>query len=117
MAKQQIQVLYDDAGFPLNPAFTANWTAAAAGQVITAGAGRLGRLVILTAFAGTTTVITVYDNAAGAASGTPLFSIAVASAVNLGGQVFNLDLPAVNGISVVGSGGTFTAGVIGFGYS
>jgi len=119
MAKfeQQPVTLYDDQGFPAAAANVANWTAVAAGQVVKAGAGRLCRVVILTAFTGTTTVITFYDNATGAASGTPLFSIAVASAVNAGGQVFSLDLPVVNGISIVGSGGTFTGGVIGIGYS
>lgn len=117
MAKNGIVVPYDDAGFPAPAATVANWTAAASGTVIKAGAGRLGRVIILTAFVGVTTVITLYDNATGAASGTPLFSIAVASASNLGGQVFTLDLPVVNGISIVGSGGTFTGGLIGIGYA
>jgi len=117
MAKNQILTQYDDAGFPIPPASAVNWTAAASGTVVKAGAGRLVKVVILTAFAGTTTVVTLYDNASGVASGTPLFAIAVASAVNLGGQVFNLDLPVVNGISIVGSGGTFTGGVFGIGYS
>lgn len=117
MAKNGIDTPYDDAGFPAAPATVANWTATAAGQVIKAGAGRLNRVIIDTAFVGLTTVITLYDNASGAASGTPLFSIAVGSAANLGGQVFVLDLPVVNGISIVGSGGTFSAGLIGIGYS
>lgn len=119
MAKfeQQVVTLYDDQGFPAAAANAANWTAVAAGQVIKAGAGRLCRVIILTAFAGTTTVITFYDNAAGTATGTPLLSLAVASALNTGGQVFTLDLPVAGGISVVGSGGTFTGGVIGIGYS
>ena len=117
MAKQGIVVPYDDAGFPVPAAFTANWTATASGTVIKAGAGRLARVIILTAFAGTTTNVAVYDNAAGTASGTPLLSLAVGSALNAGGQVLVLDLPVVSGISIVGSGGTFSAGLIGIGYS
>ena len=117
MAKQAIQTLYDDAGFPMAAASCANWTGVASGTVIKAGAGRLVKVIILTAFTGAGTLFTVYDNATGAASGTPLFAIGVASGSNTGGQVFELNLPVVNGISIVGSGGTFTAGVIGIGYS
>jgi hypothetical protein len=117
MAKNQILTQYDDAGFPASAAFTANWTAAASGTVIKAAPGRLVKVVILTAFVGTTTVVTLYDNATGAASGTPLFALAVASGLNAGGQVFEVNLPVVNGISIVGSGGSFTGGVFGIGYS
>jgi hypothetical protein len=117
LAKQQILTQYDDAGFPAQAASVANWTAAASGTVIKPAAGRLVKVVILAAFVGATTVVTLYDNASGAASGTPLFSIAVASGLNAVGQVFNLDLPVVNGISIVGSGGTFTGGTFGIGYS
>jgi len=114
---QQIVTLYDDQGYPVHAASVANWTAAASGTVIKSGPGRLVKLVVLTAFSGASTVVTVYDNATGAASGTPLFAVAVAGAANAGGQVLNLDLPAANGISIVGSGGAFGAGVIGVGYS
>jgi len=113
---QTIVTLYDDQGYP-QAANVANWTAAASGLVIKNGPGRLVKVVILTAFVGTTTVVTLYDNATGAASGTPLFAIAVASGANAGGQVFDLNLPVVNGISIVGSGGSFTGGVFGIGYS
>jgi hypothetical protein len=113
---QQIVTLYDDQGYP-QAAQVANWTGVAAGQVIKNGPGRLVKIVILTAFTGAGTLFTVYDNATGAASGTPLFALGVASGANAGGQVFDVNLPCANGISVVGSGGTFTAGVIGFGYS
>jgi hypothetical protein len=117
MAKQGIVTPYDDAGFPAAAAFVANWTAAASGVAIKTSAGRLCRVVILTAFTGTTTNVALYDNAAGTATGTPLLSLAVGSALNTGGQVLALDLPVVNGISIVGSGGSFTGGVIGIGYS
>lgn len=117
MAKNGIVTPYDDAGFPAAAVFCANWTYSTGSVAIKAQAGRLCRAVILTAFAGATTVVTFWDNATGAAAGTPLFSLAVASALNTPGQVFTLDLPAVNGISLVASGGTFSAGVIGIGYS
>lgn len=117
MAKNAIATSYDDAGFPAPAASVANWTAAQSGTVIKAGAGRLSKLVVLTAFTGASTVITVYDNATGAASGTPLFAVALASGLNAAGQVIDLNLPAAAGISIVGSGGAFGAGVIGIGYS
>lgn len=114
---QQIVTLYDDLGFPAASANVANWTAAASGTLVKAGAGRLCRVVILTAFVGTSTVVTFYDNAAGTATGTPLFSIGVGSSANAVGQVFAVDLPVASGITVIGSGGTFSAGGIGIGYS
>lgn len=114
---QQIVTLYDDAGFPAVAAQVANWTCTAAGAVFKSGAGRLCRVVILTAFTGASTTWTFYDTATGTATGTPLLTLAVGSGLNVGGQVFTLDLPVTSGISVVGSGGTFTAGVIGIGYS
>jgi hypothetical protein len=99
MAKNGITTSYDDAGFPAQAAFT---TAVTLGGtvVVKPSAGRILRVVVTTVTASAT--CTVYDNAS-TNSGTALLVIPTAAAV---GTIYNLDLPAVNGITVYSSGAT-----------
>lgn len=92
MAKNSIVTPYDDAGFPAMAATTA--TVSAAGTVtVKAGAGRLLKAVVTASAAG---IVTIYDNTAG--SGTVLLTIPASPTV---GTVYDVNLPAVNGITVV----------------
>lgn len=102
MAKNQLATPYDDAGFPALAAFTTSVTATG---VVKPGAGRLLKIVVTTAMSAAAT--TIYDNAS-AASGTILFVVPASAAV---GNVYTIDLPAVNGIFASFAGtGTITIG-------
>jgi hypothetical protein len=102
MAKQGISVPYDDAGFPAVAAFTASLTATGA---VKPSAGRLLKVVVTTTLSAA--AITIYDNAS-AASGTILFVVPASAAA---GNVYTIDLPAVNGIYASFAGtGTITIG-------
>lgn len=108
MAKNGIVTPYDDAGFPASAATTAPISASGGVQVVKAGAGRLLKVIVTTATA--TTAVTIYDNAS-AASGTALLVIPAAAAA---GTVYDVNLPAVNGITVNGAA---SAGAITVGYA
>lgn len=99
MAKNQIVTQYDDAGYPAQAAGTTPVTLGGV-QTIKAGAGRLMKVVVTTVTASAAT--TIYDNAS-AGSGTPLLVIPAAAAA---GTVYDVNLPAVNGITVSSSGAT-----------
>jgi hypothetical protein len=96
MAKNGIVTPYDDNGYPGVAAFTATVAAGAGTTVIKGAPGRLCRVVV-TAGGTASDNITIYDNAS-AGSGTPL---AVIPGGGAAGQIFTLDLPAVNGITAV----------------
>ena len=104
MAKQQIVTDYDDAGYPQAAAFTVSLTGTAA---VKAAPGRLVKAIVTTALSAA--AVTVYDNAS-AASGTVLFTIPASAAA---GSVYDIQLPAVNGI-YASFGGT---GTVTFAYS
>lgn len=104
MAKNQIVTDYDDEGFPQVAAFTASLTATG---VVKSAAGRLLKAVVTTALSAA--AVTIYDNA-GAASGTILFVIPASAAV---GAVYDINLPAVNGIYASFAG----TGTVTFGYA
>lgn len=107
MAKNSIVTQYDDEGFPVNPVFTAPIAASAATTVLKAQAGRLAKVVVTTA--GTSSDnITIYDNAS-TNSGTVLAVIPGGGTV---GAVYAIDLPFVNGLTVVNvaSGPAVTVG-------
>jgi hypothetical protein len=93
MAKQGIVTDYDDAGFPATAAFTTPITAAGT-TTLKAGPGRLMTVIVTASAAG---VVTVYDNAT-TNTGTVLFATPASPAV---GTVYNVNLPAVFGITVV----------------
>ena len=104
MAKQGIVVPYDDAGFPQVAAFTTSLTATG---TVKSSAGRLLKAIVTTALSAA--AITVYDNAS-AASGTILFIIPASAAQ---GSVYDINLPAVNGIYASFAG----TGTVTFGYA
>jgi len=96
MAKNQLVTPYDDNGFPAVAAFTTPIAAGSSTTTVKASPGRLCRVVVTTA--GTSTDnITIYDNAT-AGSGEVLAVIPGGGTV---GTIYALDLPAVNGITVV----------------
>jgi len=102
MAKQGIVVPYDDAGFPSIASATASLTATGA---VKTSAGRLLKVIVTTVLGAG--AVTIYDNAS-AASGTILFVIPSTTAA---GSVFDINLPAVNGIfASFASTGTVTFG-------
>lgn len=102
MAKNQVTTPYDDAGYPSLAASTVSLTATGA---VKPSAGRLLKVVVTTAMSAAAT--TIYDNAS-AASGTILFVVPASAAV---GNVYTIDLPAVNGIYASFAGtGTITIG-------
>lgn len=107
MAKNTIQTPYDDAGFPNQAAFTTPVTLGGT-VVVKPSAGRVLKVIVTTVTASAT--CTVYDNASTNA-GTPLLVIPTAAAV---GTIYDVNLPAVNGITVYSSGAT---GAITIGYS
>jgi hypothetical protein len=107
MAKQTIGVTYDDAGFPSIAATTAPVTLGGT-VTVKASAGRLLKVIVTTVTA--TAVTTIYDNPS-TNSGTPLFVVPIAAAV---GTVYDVNLPAANGITVVSTGAT---GAITVGFS
>jgi hypothetical protein len=116
MAKNGIYTPYDDAGFPLNAAFTTQvtLTSSLTGQVIKGAPGRFLKVSVNTALAGSGGTLVFYDNAS-AASGTILLTIPVASGTL--GTVFSIDLPCVAGLYMANPSGTLTAGEITIGYS
>jgi hypothetical protein len=116
MAKNGIETQYDDAGFPSTAAFTLplTITTALTGQVIKPGAGRLIRVAVNTALVGSGGTLVFWDNT-GAGSGTPLYTLTVATGVL--GYLMVVDMPAVNGIYMTNPSGTVTAGQITVGYS
>lgn len=107
MAKNGIYTPYDDEGFPTNAVFTTPIAASAATTVVKGSAGRVARVVVTTAGTSTDNA-TIYDNAS-AGSGTILAVVAGGGTV---GAVTAIDMPAVNGITVVNvaSGPAFTVG-------
>ena len=109
MAKNQIVTDYDDAGFPAVAAHTAQYAYTAIPVAVKAGAGRLLKVVVTTATAGG--AITIYDNAS-TNSGTILLAVPAAAAA---GTVYDVNLPAANGIYAYQSAAS--AGVITIGYS
>lgn len=108
MAKNGIVTPYDDAGFPAAAATTAAVSASGGVQTVKAGPGRLLKVIVTTATA--TSACTVYDNAS-TNSGTQLLVIPASAAA---GTVYDLNLPAVNGITVNGAA---SAGALTIGYS
>ena len=98
MAKQQIATMYDDEGFPAQAAFTAAITAAGT----TAVKASAGRFVIATVTASSTGILTFYDNAS-AASGTVLLVIPASPTA---GTIYSVNLPFVNGLTVVAAAST-----------
>lgn len=99
MANNQIVTPYDDAGIPANAAKT---TAVTLGStvVIKGAPGRLLKAAVTTATA--SAAVTFYDNAS-SGSGIPLLVIPAATAA---GTVYDVNLPAANGITVVSAGAT-----------
>lgn len=95
MAKNGIFTVYDDAGFPTTASFTQTVSASGGLVTVKGGPGRLMKIVV--GVATTTTAVTVYDNAS-AASGVVLAVIPPSAA----GTVFDINLPAFNGITVNG---------------
>ena len=103
MAKNQIVTDYDDAGFPSIAAVAVPLTATG---VVKSGPGRLLKISVTTALSAA--AITIYDNAS-AAAGTVLFVIPASAAA---GSVYDVNLPAVNGIyASFGGTGSVTFGV------
>lgn len=100
MASNQTVTPYDDNGIPSNSAKTFPVTLGGS-QVVKTGPGRVLRVSVTTATASAAT--TIYDNAAGAASGTPLLTIPSGTAA---GTIYDVQLPAANGISVVSTSAT-----------
>ena len=98
MAKQQIVTDYDDAGFPQTAAFTYAITAAGT-YTVKAGPGRL---VMISVTASSTGILTFYDNAS-AGSGLVMFVVPASATA---GTIYNLSLPAFNGITVVAATST-----------
>lgn len=116
MAKNGEFTPYDDEGFPLNSCFTTpvTLTTSLTAQTIKQTAGRLLKVSVNTAFVGSGGTLIFWDNAS-AGSGTPLYTLPVATAVL--GYTATIDLPAVNGITITNPSGTITAGQITIGYS
>lgn len=109
MAQNQIVTTYDDAGSPSSAAHAATLTLGSATPVTVKSApGRLVKIIVTTVTAGA--VVTCFDNAS-AGSGTPLMVIPIAAAV---GTIYAVDLPVVNGITVVSTGAT---GAVTIGFS
>lgn len=93
MAKNGIVTQYDDAGFPANAASTTPITAAGTVTVKSAP-GRLLKVVVTASATGT---LTFYDNSS-TGSGTILLVVPASPTV---GTVYDVNLPAVNGVTVV----------------
>lgn len=110
MASNQIVTQYDDSGYPVSSNKTVSVAYTAAPFVVKQAPGRLATVTVTTLTAGGT--FTFYDNATGAASGTPLLVVPIAAAA---GTVYALGLPAAAGISVVAP--SASAGVLTVAYS
>jgi hypothetical protein len=100
---------YDDAGYPAQAYFTGVVAAASGLQVLKTRPGRLLKAVVTVAT--TTSAVTFYDTAAGTATGTVLLVIPAAAAA---GTVYDINLPAANGITV---NGAMAAGSVTVGWS
>jgi hypothetical protein len=96
---------YDDNGFSSSATKTAS--VPFTGGVVKAGAGRMIKVVVTTAFV-TAGNLAFYDNAAGTATGTPLLTIPTAAGTL--GAIFTVDLPVTAGISAVNT--SLTAGAV-----
>lgn len=111
MAKNGITTQYDDAGYPAVAAFTTPLTYTAAPVAVKNSPGRLLKVIVTTAIAGTSESITIYDsNSAG--SGTILLVVPGGAAA---GTVYDVNLPAASGIYVTETG--CSAGAITVGWS
>lgn len=99
MANNQIVTDYDDAGIAATAVKTFPVTLGAL-QVVKGAPGRLLKVSVTTVTA--SAAVTVFDNAS-AASGTPLLVIPAAAAA---GTVYDVNLPAANGITVQSTGAT-----------
>ena len=106
MAKNPILTQYDDEGFPVNAIFTQPIAAGASTTTLKAGAGRVCKVAVTTAGTATDN-LTIYDNAT-AGSGTILAVIPGGGSL----QVYDINMPAQNGITVVNvaSGPAVTVG-------
>lgn len=100
MANNQVVTPYDDAGVPANASRTTPITLGGT-TVVKAGPGRLLKVAVTTATA--SAAVTIYDNATGVASGTILLVIPAATAP---GAPYDVQLPALAGITVVSTGAT-----------
>lgn len=109
MAKNTIQTPYDDAGFPQEAAFTAQYLYSALPIAVKAGPGRLVKVTVTVTTGGGN--ITIYDNAS-TNSGTILLVIPTGATA---GTIYDVRLPAVNGIYAYQSAAN--AGQITIGYS
>lgn len=93
--------LIDSGGFPASASATAVVAAGVGTTVIKAGAGRLWRVTVTGA--APTGALTFYDNAT-TGSGTVLAVIPASGVTS--GQTFDIQMPAANGITAVGSTGS-----------
>lgn len=100
MANNQIVTPYDDAGVSASASKTAP-VALGGTQVVKGAPGRLLKVSVTTATA--SAAVTIYDNAAGAASGTILLVIPSGTAA---GTTYDVNLPAAAGITVVSTNAT-----------
>jgi hypothetical protein len=92
MANNQIVTAYDDAGYPATATRTSAVTAAGT-FTVKQSPGRVVKVVVTTSASG---AVTIYDNAS-AGSGTVLWASGASPALG----VSDVNLPAVNGITVV----------------
>lgn len=99
MANNQIVTPYDDAGLPVAAVKTTPLTLGGT-LVIKGAAARLVKVIVTTVTA--SAALTFYDNA-GTAAGTALLVVPAAAAV---GTVYDVSLPAVNGIFASSAGAT-----------
>jgi hypothetical protein len=109
MAKNAIVTDYDDAGYPQVAADTVSLAYSAMPAVVKAAPGRLHKVIVTTATA--SGAITIYDNAS-TNSGTILLVIPAAATA---GTIYDVQLPAANGIYVYTSAAS--AGVLCIGYA
>jgi len=109
----------DTLGNPVEPTNNALVTLTSSNtlQVIKGAPGRLAKLTVITALAGSGGVLEVWDNAS-AGSGTPLYALPVSNTtLNVGGTVIVIGVTAVNGITVTNASGTITSGAVSIAYS
>ena len=93
--------LVDAGGFPVSASSSGVVAAGVGTTVIKAGPGRLGRVTVTGA--APTGALTFYDNALTGA-GTVLAVIPASGVTS--GQSFDIQMPAANGITAVGSAGS-----------
>lgn len=99
MANNQIVTPYDDAGLPAAAVKTTPVTLGGT-TVIKNAPGRLMKVIVTTVTA--SAALTFYDSTS-AASGTALLVVPAAAAA---GTVYDVNLPAVNGVVAASSGAT-----------